>query len=72
VTVKSASESVRSGQAIGSVTPSARASGSQKTLNPYAMPIERWIASAAGGTSQRLKPGPAIVRSLASRPGSPG
>src|SRR5437763_15199609 len=25
--------------------------------------MERWTASAAGGTSQRLKPGPATVRS---------
>jgi len=24
--------------------------------------MHRWIASAAGGTSQRLKPGPAMVR----------
>src|SRR6185312_14996147 len=28
----------------------------------------RWIANAAGGTSQRLKPGPATIRSLDSRP----
>src|SRR5262245_6343772 len=44
-------------------------SGSQKTLTPYAMPIERWIASAAGGTSQRLYPVGAMIRSLAKRPG---
>src|SRR4051812_16381890 len=31
--------------------------------------MHRWIASAAGGTSQRLKPGPAMMRSLSSRPG---
>src|ERR1043165_1369271 len=31
------------------------------------MPMHRWMASAAGGTSQRLKPGPAMVRSLASQ-----
>jgi len=36
------------------VMPIAWLSGSQKTLNPYAMPIDRWTASAAGGTSQRL------------------
>src|SRR5258706_572828 len=33
------------------------------------MPMERWMARAAGGTSQRLNPGPAMVRSLASRLG---
>src|ERR1700712_2944545 len=33
------------------------------------MPMHRWIASAAGGTSQRLKPGPAIVRSFDRNPG---
>jgi hypothetical protein len=32
------------------------------------MPMHRWIASAAGGTSQRLKPGCAIVRSRESHP----
>src|SRR3546814_10365600 len=32
-----------------------------------------WMARAAGGTSQRLKPGPAIVRSLSRNPGlAPG
>ena len=35
--------------------------------------MQRWMHSAAGGTSQRLKPGPAIVRCLASRlPSRPG
>ena len=38
-------------------------SGSQNTLKPYAIPIDRWIARAAGGTSQRLNPGPATIRS---------
>lgn len=33
------------------------------------MPIDRWMASAAGGTSQRLKPGAAIVRCLSSTEG---
>src|ERR1700730_12266307 len=33
------------------------------------MPIHRWMASAAGGTSQRLKAGPATVRSLVKNPG---
>jgi hypothetical protein len=28
------------------------------------MPMHRWIASAAGGTSQRLNPAPATVRSF--------
>src|SRR6266852_3645478 len=55
-------------QATGWVMPMARLSGSQNTLNPYAIPMDRWIASAAGGTSQRLNPGPAMIRSLAKRP----
>src|SRR5471032_2336434 len=28
------------------------------------MPMQRWMARAAGGTSQRLKPGLAMMRSL--------
>src|SRR5918993_1888555 len=32
------------------------------------MPIDRWMASAAGGTSQRLKPGGAMMRSWPSHP----
>src|SRR5712692_5192350 len=32
------------------------------------MPMERWMASAAGGTSQRLNPGPATIRSLLRSP----
>jgi hypothetical protein len=32
------------------------------------MPMQRWIASAAGGTSHRLKPGPATIRSLSRKP----
>ena len=56
------------GQATGALTPMARLSGSQKTLKPYAMPMERWMARAAGGTSQRLKPGFAMMRSRESRP----
>src|SRR6516165_3295038 len=32
------------------------------------MPMQRWIQSAAGGTSQRLKPAAAIVRSLSRIP----
>src|ERR1044071_4724486 len=47
--------------------PSERDSGSQNTLKPYAMPMHRWIASAAGGTSQRLNPGLAMMRSRSSR-----
>jgi hypothetical protein len=43
-------------------------SGNQNTLNPYAMPMHRWMASAAGGMSQRLKPGAAMVRRLSSSP----
>src|SRR5215475_12687901 len=32
------------------------------------MPMHRWMHSAAGGTSQRLKPAAAIVRSLSRKP----
>ncbi|MNH27682.1 hypothetical protein D3C79_878050 [compost metagenome] len=31
--------------------------------------MHRWMASAAGGTSQRLKPGAAMIRSLDRKPG---
>ena len=47
---------VSAGQATGFDIPSARDSGSQNTEKPYAIPMQRWIAKAAGGTSQRLKP----------------
>ena len=49
--------------AAGSWTPISFASGLLNTLNAYTCPTDRWIASAAGGTSQRLNPGPATVRS---------
>ncbi|HUB88678.1 MAG TPA: hypothetical protein VMA74_03020 [Dyella sp.] len=42
--------------------------GSQNTEKPYAMPMHKWMAKAAGGTNQRLKRGPAMVRSLAKKP----
>src|SRR5215472_1973160 len=32
------------------------------------MPMQRWIASAAGGTSHRLKPACAMIRSRSSKP----
>src|SRR6267154_2387555 len=35
------------------------------------MPMHRWMQSAAGGTSQRLKPAVAIVRSLSRIPPPP-
>src|SRR5690348_16555516 len=41
------------GHSTDFVMPIACESGSQKTLKPYAMPMHRWIASAAGGTSHR-------------------
>ncbi len=56
------------GQGTDWVMPMARLSGSQNTLKPYAMPMERWIASAAGGTSHRLKPGRATIRSRSRTP----
>jgi hypothetical protein len=43
---------------------SALPSGFQNTLNPYAIPIDKWTANAAGGTSQRLKLGFAVMYSL--------
>ena len=36
------------------VTPMILVSGSLNTLNAYTCPMARWMASAAGGTSQRL------------------
>src|SRR5205809_6647210 len=41
VVVKSAARSVRLAHATGCVTPSARDNGSQNTLNPYAIPMQR-------------------------------
>src|ERR1700691_2454741 len=35
------------------------------------MPMQRWMQSAAGGTSQRLKPALAMVRSRSRMPGIP-
>src|SRR5262245_10077003 len=51
------------------VMPIARLKGSQKTLKPYAIPIDKWMASAAGGTSHRLKSDWAMMRSRDRRPG---
>jgi hypothetical protein len=34
------------------------------------MPVQRWVESAAGGTSQRLKPGLAMMRRLSRKPGT--
>ena len=42
---------------------SAPSRGFLKTLQEYAAPIDRWMDSAAGGTSQRLHPGDATIRS---------
>src|SRR5712672_1131424 len=50
------------------VMPMARDSGTLNTLIAYAWPMQRCIASAAGGTSQRLYPGGAVMRSLSSTP----
>jgi hypothetical protein len=60
------------GHATGAVTPTAWLSGSQNTLNPYAIPMDRWIASAAGGTSHRLKPGPPASAPSTASPPLPG
>src|SRR5579872_6708340 len=69
VVVTCASRLISCGQAVALVMPMALDSGSQNTEKPYAIPIHRWMASAAGGTSQRLKPGPAMTRSLVKKPG---
>src|SRR5581483_2699681 len=53
----------------GAVIPSALVRGKVNTEKPYAIPMHRWIASVQGGTSQRLNPGRAIVRSRARNPG---
>src|SRR4051812_12879055 len=42
-----------------SLPPTRRANGRLNTLNAYACPIDKWMASAAGGTSQREYSGPA-------------
>src|SRR5262249_27350199 len=68
VAVISARSAMSLGQATEVVMPTALDSGSQNTENPYAMPMHRWIASAAGGTSQRLNAGPAMIRSLVRNP----
>src|ERR1019366_4162230 len=44
----------------GLLMPTSVESGRLKTLKAYAWPIARWMASAAGGTRQRLNPSPAI------------
>src|SRR6516162_7303419 len=61
VVVSSSSHSDMSGQALVAVSPMARDSGNQNTLKPYAMPMQRWMQSAAGGTNQRLNPAFATV-----------
>src|ERR1700744_4130717 len=71
VVVNSSPHSEMSGQAFGAVSPIARDSGSQNTEKPEPMPIQRWIQSPAGGTSQRLKPAAPIVRSLSRIPPPP-
>src|SRR6185312_1280560 len=63
-----ANADMSAGHATDFVMPTACESGSQNTLNPYAMPMHRWIARAAGGTSHRLNPERAMVRSFASSP----
>ena len=45
------------------LTPSSFVSGRLNVENAYAWPIDRWTASAAAGTSQRLNPGGAMLRS---------
>jgi hypothetical protein len=50
---------VAGGHALAAVQ-SNWASGLLKTLNAYTCPMHRWMHSAAGGTNQRLKPGPAM------------
>src|SRR5579871_1174520 len=69
VVVKSSPSSVISGHATLLSRPTERDSGSQNTLKPYAIPMQRWMQRAAGGTSQRLNPAFAMMRSRSSNPG---
>src|SRR5262249_57884320 len=46
------------------VIPSCRVSGKLNTLRAYAWPMQRWVARAQGGISQRLNPGLATIRSF--------
>src|SRR5262245_31729257 len=48
--------------------PSPASNGGLNTLHAYAWPIDRWIDSAAGGMSQRLHPGRAMIRSRCRNP----
>src|SRR5215471_18298728 len=68
VVVNSSPASEMFAQDGSGVPPIARDSGSQNTLKPYAMPMHRWMHNAAGGTSQRLNPAAAMMRSRSSRP----
>src|SRR3989304_5620993 len=58
---------ISAGQLSGASRPMARDKGNQNTENPKPSPIDKWVANAAGGTNQRLKPGRAMVRSLSSK-----
>ena len=58
------------GQLSGLPPPTARDNGSQKTLKPYAIPMHKWIANAAGGTNHRLYVAAATVRSRSNSPGA--
>src|ERR1700728_4361549 len=55
------SGTVQSTPGFGAVMPIACDIGLVKTLKAYASPMQRWMQSAAGGTSHRLKPGFAIA-----------
>jgi hypothetical protein len=49
----SVTQRVPGAQASGLAMPGAFDNGSQNTLKPYAMPMHRWMHSAATGTSQQ-------------------
>ena len=51
VMMKSSVKMDMSGHDFEAVRPIARDSGSQNTEKPYAMPMQRWIQSAAGATA---------------------
>jgi hypothetical protein len=65
---KASSNPASAGQATAFEMPIALDRGNQNTEKPYAIPIHKCIAKAAGGTSQRLKPALAMVCSFASKP----
>jgi hypothetical protein len=68
ITVNSWKKPMSLPHGIAALIPTAFDNGNQNTEKPYAMPIHKCIANAAGGTNHRLKPGCAMMRSLSKNP----